>query len=250
MIKQPHNVEFPYGQHTCRIGTGGWARQATGAVTVELGETQVLATGMLGTGRDRQLIDSVYGESIDPFMMQDNFAPFSVGEAGRLMTKRREVGHGHLAKRALMAVMPDLKTKFPYIVRLVAETLEYNGSSSMATVCASSLAPMDAGVPLKAPVAGVAMGLIKAGECWAVLTEILGDENHLGDMDFKVTGTTDGVTALQMDIKIDGITAQIMGAALDQARVARLHILSAMNGALDHPRSALSSGDNAEASAG
>jgi polyribonucleotide nucleotidyltransferase len=211
-----------------------------GSALFARGETQVLATATLGTGRESQLIDSAYGESHDSFMLHYNFPPFSVGEVGRLMTKRREVGHGMLAKRALKAVMPDLDTEFPYVVRLVAETLESNGSSSMATVCASSLALMDAGVPLKAPVAGVAMGLIKAPDQWSVLTDILGDEDHLGDMDFKVAGTAEGVTALQMDIKTAGIDGAIMGAALAQAREARLHILNGMAAVLAAPRPDLS----------
>ncbi len=200
-----------------------------GSALFTRGETQVLAVTTLGTGKDSQLIESLQGESRDQFMLHYNFPPYCVGETGRLNApKRREIGHGRLAKRGVAAVMPDLVKDFPYVVRVVAEVTESNGSSSMASTCAASLALMDAGVPLKAAVAGVAMGLIKEGERWAVLTDILGDEDHLGDMDFKVTGTTTGVTALQMDIKITGITGEIMKEALAQARVGRLHILDAM----------------------
>jgi len=205
------------------------------------GETQVLAAVTLGTGRDAQIIDAAEGEWKDTFLLNYNFQPFCVGETGRMMgPKRREIGHGRLAKRGLMAIMPDLETEFPYVVRLVAETLESNGSSSMATVCSSALALMDAGVPIKAPVAGIAMGLIKEGEKWSVLTDILGDEDHLGDMDFKVAGTRDGITALQMDIKITGITGEIMERALAQAKDARLHILGEMAKSLDKPRADMS----------
>jgi polyribonucleotide nucleotidyltransferase len=212
-----------------------------GSALFTRGETQVLAVTTLGTGKDAQLIDSVEGEWRDMFMLHYNFPPYCVGETGRLNApKRREIGHGRLAKRGVAAVMPDLDKEFPYVVRVVAEVTESNGSSSMASTCAASLALMDAGVPIKAPVAGVAMGLIKEGERWAVLTDILGDEDHLGDMDFKVTGTTQGVTALQMDIKITGITGEIMKAALEQALAGRLHILEAMVKTIDKPRAEMS----------
>jgi polyribonucleotide nucleotidyltransferase len=224
------------------ITTGvGLLPRAHGSAIFTRGETQVLAAVTLGTGRDAQIIDAAEGEWKDTFLLNYNFAPFCVGETGRMMgPKRREIGHGRLAKRGLMAIMPDLVNDFPYVVRLVAETLESNGSSSMATVCSSALALMDAGVPIKAPVAGVAMGLIKEGEKWAVLTDILGDEDHLGDMDFKVAGTKDGITALQMDIKITGITGEIMKQALEQANAARLHILGKMIESLDKPRPQMS----------
>jgi len=173
-------------------------------------------------------------------MLHYNFPPFSVGETGFMGSpKRREIGHGNLARRGIMAVMPDLQA-FPYVLRIVSEVLESNGSSSMATVCGTSLSLMDAGVPIKAPVAGVAMGLVKEGDKFAVLTDILGDEDHLGDMDFKVAGTATGVTALQMDIKINGITAEIMKSALEQAKAGRLHILGEMNKVLDKPRTEMS----------
>jgi polyribonucleotide nucleotidyltransferase len=212
-----------------------------GSALFTRGETQVLAVVTLGTGKDAQLIDSAIGEWRDTFMLHYNFPPYCVGETGRLNApKRREIGHGRLAKRGVAAVLPDLEKEFPYVVRVVAEVTESNGSSSMASTCAASLALMDAGVPTKSPVAGVAMGLIKEGERWAVLTDILGDEDHLGDMDFKVTGTTKGVTALQMDIKITGITGEIMKQALDQALAGRLHILEAMNKVIDKPRAEMS----------
>jgi len=212
-----------------------------GSALFTRGETQVLAVVTLGTGKDAQLIDSAIGEWREAFMLHYNFPPYCVGETGRLNApKRREIGHGRLAKRGVAAVMPDLEKQFPYVVRVVAEVTESNGSSSMASTCASSLALMDAGVPIQAPVAGVAMGLIKEGERWAVLTDILGDEDHLGDMDFKVTGTTKGVTALQMDIKITGITGEIMKVALEQALAGRLHILEAMVKTIDKPRAEMS----------
>ena len=205
------------------------------------GETQVLGVVTLGTGKDAQLIENLQGESRDQFMLHYNFPPYCVGETGRLNApKRREIGHGRLAKRGVAAVMPDLVKDFPYVVRVVAEVTESNGSSSMASACAASLALMDAGVPIKAPVAGVAMGLIKDGDRWAVLTDILGDEDHLGDMDFKVIGTTSGVTALQMDIKITGITGEIMKQALEQARAGRLHILESMTATIAKPRAEMS----------
>ncbi len=212
-----------------------------GSALFTRGETQVLAVTTLGTGKDAQLIESVQGESRDQFMLHYNFPPYCVGETGRLNApKRREIGHGRLAKRGVAAVMPDLVKDFPYVVRMVCEVTESNGSSSMASAFAASLALMDAGVPIKAHVAGVAMGLIKEGERWAVLTDILGDEDHLGDMDFKVIGTTTGVTALQMDIKITGITGEIMKEALAQARVGRLHILDSMVKVISTARSEMS----------
>jgi polyribonucleotide nucleotidyltransferase len=211
-----------------------------GSAIFTRGETQALVTTTLGTGRDAQIIDALAGERREPFMLHYNFPPFSVGETGFMGSpKRREIGHGNLARRGISAVMPSLE-EFPYVLRVVSEVLESNGSSSMATVCGTSLALMDAGVPLKAPVAGVAMGLVKEGERFAVLTDILGDEDHLGDMDFKVAGTANGVTALQMDIKINGITAEIMKVALEQAKAGRLHILGEMNKILDKPRSQMS----------
>ena len=211
-----------------------------GSAIFTRGETQVVAITTLGTARDAQLIDAIDQTYKDPFLLHYNFPPYCVGETGRLATKRREVGHGRLAKRALAAVMPDLEKDFPYVVRIVSEVTESNGSSSMATVCGGCLSLMDAGVPIKAPVAGVAMGLIKEGERHAVLTDILGDEDHLGDMDFKVAGTAEGVTALQMNIKINGITGEIMREALEQAHTARMHILGEMNKVLPAPRSEMS----------
>jgi len=212
-----------------------------GSAVFTRGETQVLGVVTLGTGKDAQLIENLQGESRDQFMLHYNFPPYCVGETGRLNApKRREIGHGRLAKRGVAAVMPDLVKDFPYVVRVVCEVTESNGSSSMASACAASLALMDAGVPIKSAVAGVAMGLIKEGDRWAVLTDILGDEDHLGDMDFKVTGTTSGVTALQMDIKITGITGEIMKQALEQARVGRLHILESMTATIAKPRAEMS----------
>jgi polyribonucleotide nucleotidyltransferase len=186
------------------------------------------------------MIDAPEGESKDPFLFHYNFPPFSVGEAGRFgAPKRREIGHGRLAKRGVMAVKPSME-QFPYVLRVVSEITESNGSSSMASVCGSSLAMMDAGVPIKAPVAGIAMGLVKEGDQFVVLSDILGDEDHLGDMDFKVAGTADGISALQMDIKIDGITEEIMRVALAQAKRGRLHILGEMAKAISAPRAELS----------
>ena len=212
-----------------------------GSALFTRGETQALVVATLGTGRDAQIIDALAGEYRDPFLLHYNFPPFSVGEVSMMLApKRREIGHGKLAKRAMMAVMPDPE-EFPYVLRVVSEVTESNGSSSMATVCGSSLSLMDAGVPIKAPVAGIAMGLIKEGGEFAVLSDILGDEDHLGDMDFKVAGTRDGITALQMDIKIDGITRDIMQQALAQARDGRLHILDEMGKELDAPRGDMSS---------
>jgi polyribonucleotide nucleotidyltransferase len=221
------------------VRTGVLAR-THGSALFTRGETQALVVTTLGTGRDAQIIDGLTGERKEPFMLHYNFPPFSVGETGMMGSpKRREIGHGNLAKRGVKAVMPGVD-KFPYVIRVVSEILESNGSSSMASVCGTSLALMDAGVPIKAPVAGVAMGLVKEGSRFQVLTDILGDEDHLGDMDFKVAGTKDGVTALQMDIKITSITREIMKVALDQARDGRLHILGEMNKVLSKPRENMS----------
>ncbi len=211
-----------------------------GSALFTRGETQALVVTTLGTGRDAQLIDALDGERREPFMLHYNVPPFSVGETGMMSgPKRREIGHGNLARRGVLAVMPDME-KFPYVVRVVSEILESNGSSSMASVCGASLAMMDAGVPLKAPVAGVAMGLVLEGKRFKVLTDILGDEDHLGDMDFKVAGTKDGVTTLQMDIKVEGITPEIMKIALEQAKAGRLHILGEMDKVLSTPREKMS----------
>ena len=211
-----------------------------GSALFTRGETQAIVTTTLGTERDARIIDALEGESREHFMLHYNFPPFSVGETGRVGSpKRREIGHGKLAKRGLAAVMPTIED-FPYVIRVVSEITESNGSSSMATVCGSSLALMDAGVKTAAPVAGVAMGLIKEGDQHAVLTDILGDEDHLGDMDFKVAGTPEGVTALQMDIKIDGITKEIMETALNQAKQGRLHILDEMAKIIAKPREEMS----------
>ncbi len=211
-----------------------------GSALFTRGETQALVVTTLGTTRDAQIIDALEGERREPFMLHYNFPPFSVGETGMMGSpKRREIGHGNLARRGVNAMMPDM-TKFPYVIRIVSEILESNGSSSMASVCGSSLSLMDAGVPIKAPVAGVAMGLVLEGGRYKVLTDILGDEDHLGDMDFKVAGTRDGVTALQMDIKVDSVTPEIMKAALEQAREGRLHILGEMNKVISAPRASMS----------
>ncbi|MDA8329020.1 MAG: polyribonucleotide nucleotidyltransferase [Betaproteobacteria bacterium] len=211
-----------------------------GSALFTRGETQALVVATLGTGRDEQKIDALQGEYSDRFMMHYNMPPYATGETGRVGTpKRREIGHGRLAKRALLAVLPD-RESFAYTMRVVSEITESNGSSSMASVCGGCLALMDAGVPLKAHVAGIAMGLIKDGNRFAVLTDILGDEDHLGDMDFKVAGTEAGITALQMDIKITGITKEIMKAALEQAKSGRMHILALMKQAVDAPRQEMS----------
>lgn len=211
-----------------------------GSALFTRGETQAIVVSTLGTSRDEQIIDALQGEYRDRFMLHYNFPPYSTGETGRVGSpKRREIGHGRLAKRALVAVLPTAE-EFAYSIRVVSEITESNGSSSMASVCGGCLSLMDAGVPLKAQVAGIAMGLIKEGNRFAVLSDILGDEDHLGDMDFKVAGTENGVTALQMDIKITGITKEIMHAALVQAREGRLHILEKMRGAIDAPRTELS----------
>lgn len=211
-----------------------------GSALFTRGETQALVVTTLGTDRDAQLVDAVEGEYREPFMMHYNFPPYCVGEVGFVGTpKRREIGHGRLAKRGVMAVMPDMET-YPYTVRVVSEITESNGSSSMASVCGSSISLMDAGVPIKAPVAGIAMGLIKEEDQFAVLTDILGDEDHLGDMDFKVAGTSNGISALQMDIKIGGITREIMEVALEKAKHGRLFILDKMNAVINQPRDELS----------
>ncbi len=211
-----------------------------GSALFTRGETQALVVTTLGTARDSQMIDAPEGESKDPFLFHYNFPPFSVGEAGRFgAPKRREIGHGRLAKRGVMAVKPPMEL-FPYVLRVVSEITESNGSSSMASVCGSSLAMMDAGVPIKAPVAGIAMGLVKEGAQFVVLSDILGDEDHLGDMDFKVAGSAEGISALQMDIKIDGITEEIMRVALAQAKRGRLHILGEMAKVISAPRAELS----------
>ena len=214
--------------------------KAHGSALFTRGETQAIGAVTLGSTRDAQIIDALEGERRDPFMLHYNFPPYSVGEAGRMgFTGRREVGHGRLARRGLAAVLPS-EEEFPYTVRVVSEITESNGSSSMASVCVGSLSMMAAGVPLSSPVAGIAMGLVKEGNQFAVLTDILGDEDHLGDMDFKVAGTAKGVTALQMDIKIEGITEEIMEAALAQAHEARIHILGEMNKVISESRAELS----------
>ena len=218
------------------VAEAGFLPRAHGSALFTRGETQAMVVATLGTGQDEQIIDALVGESRSSFMLHYNFPPYSVGEAGRIGSPgRREIGHGKLAWRALNPLLPA-KDEFPYTIRLVSEITESNGSSSMATVCGSSLALMDAGVPLKRPVAGIAMGLIKEGDEFAVLSDILGDEDHLGDMDFKVAGTEAGVTSLQMDIKITSITPEIMEIALDQARDGRIHILNEMGKALTSAR--------------
>ena len=218
----------------------GLLPRAHGSAIFTRGETQAIVATTLGTGRDAQIIDAIEGERKDPFMLHYNFPPYCVGETGFVGSpKRREIGHGKLARRGVQAVMPEMD-EFPYVIRVVSEITESNGSSSMASVCGTSLALMDAGVPIKAPVAGVAMGLVKEGDEFAVLTDILGDEDHLGDMDFKVAGSEGGITALQMDIKIQGITREIMSNALDQAKDARLHILGEMNKVIGAPREEMS----------
>ena len=214
--------------------------RAHGSALFTRGETQALVTTTLGTTRDAQIIDALEGDRRERFMLHYNFPPFSVGETGMMGSpKRREIGHGNLARRGVNAMMPDMAA-FPYVIRVVSEILESNGSSSMASVCGTSLALMDAGVPVKAPVAGVAMGLVLEGSRFQVLTDILGDEDHLGDMDFKVAGSREGITALQMDIKVEGITPEIMRVALAQARDGRLHILGEMAKVLDTPRAKMS----------
>ncbi|MFT3742633.1 MAG: polyribonucleotide nucleotidyltransferase [Gammaproteobacteria bacterium] len=212
-----------------------------GSALFTRGETQAIVVATLAPERDAQMIEEPTGERKELFMLHYNFPPYSVGEVGQVGSpKRREIGHGRLARRAMQAVMPAFQA-FPYVVRVVSEITESNGSSSMASVCGCSLALMDAGVPIKSPVAGIAMGLIKEGDAFAVITDILGDEDHLGDMDFKVAGTLEGITALQMDIKIDGITVKIMEQALEQAREGRLHILNIMNQEIGQARETISS---------
>jgi len=221
------------------VRTGVWPRTHGSAIFTR-GETQAVVAATLGTERDAQRIDALEGDISDRFMLHYNFPPYSVGETGRVGSpKRREIGHGRLARRGVAAVLPTAE-EFPYVIRVVSEITESNGSSSMASVCGTSLALMDAGVAIKAPVAGIAMGLIKEGDDFAVLTDILGDEDHLGDMDFKVAGTPEGITALQMDIKIDGITEEIMSQALAQAKDARIHILGEMAKVISTPREEMS----------
>jgi polyribonucleotide nucleotidyltransferase len=218
----------------------GVLKNTHGSALFTRGETQAIVTSTLGSPRQAQLIDALEGEFKDQFMLHYNFPPYSVGEAGFMSgPKRREIGHGKLARRALEAVLPSPED-FPYTIRVVSEVTESNGSSSMASVCGSSLALMDAGIPLKAAVAGIAMGLVKEDEGFAVITDILGDEDHLGDMDFKVAGTSEGITALQMDIKIDGITEEIFEVALEKAHSARNHILASMNEVISSSREQLS----------
>jgi len=221
---------------SCEIGV---LARPHGSALFTRGETQALATTTLGTTFDEQVFDDIEGDRRERFMLHYNFPPFSVGEVGRLGTGRREIGHGHLAKRAIERVMPG-KERFPYTVRVVSEVLESNGSSSMASVCGGTLSLLAAGVPIKAPVAGIAMGLITEGDRYAVLSDILGDEDHLGDMDFKVAGTEAGITAFQMDIKISNVSTEIMTKALDQARRGRLHILSIMNKTISVPAAEIS----------
>ena len=211
-----------------------------GSALFTRGETQALVTATLGTAEDMQRLDVLEGESFKRFMLHYNFPPFSVGEVGFLRGPgRREIGHGNLAERALLSMVPG-EDSFPYTVRVVSDILESNGSSSMATVCGGCLALMDAGVPIKAPVAGIAMGLVKEGDTYAILTDIAGAEDHFGDMDFKVAGTKDGITALQMDIKITGVTPTIMAEALAQAKAGRLHVLGKMLEVLPEPRTSIS----------
>ena len=218
----------------------GFLPRVHGSALFTRGETQAIVVATLGTARDAQIIDALQGEYKDTFMLHYNFPPYSVGECGRIGAPgRREIGHGRLARRGVAAMLPSVDD-FPYSIRVVSEVTESNGSSSMATVCGASMAMMDAGIPIKAPVAGIAMGLVKEGNKFTVITDILGDEDHLGDMDFKVAGSAEGVTALQMDIKIQGITEEIMEAALDQARHARLHILGEMSRAISKSREGVS----------
>src|SRR6478672_11729976 len=231
MIGRPVVVSRPI------IAEVGILPRAHGSALFTRGETQAFCVATLGTGQDEQIIDALEGEYREFFMLHYNFPPYSVGETGRMGSPgRREIGHGKLAWRAIKPLLPT-REKFPYTLRLVSEITESNGSSSMATVCGSSLAMMDAGVPLKRPVAGIAMGLIKEDRGFAVLSDILGDEDHLGDMDFKVAGTDSGITALQMDIKITSITFEIMKIALEQAKDGRLHILGEMAKGLSGNRS-------------
>ena len=240
LLKRQRADKRPFDQVrqiTCEVGL---LPRTHGSALFTRGETQALVTATLGTGEDQQRLDVLEGESFKTFMLHYNFPPFSVGEVKMLRGPgRREIGHGALAERALGSLLPDAQT-FPYTIRVVSDILESNGSSSMATVCGGCLALMDAGVPVKAPVAGIAMGLVKEGEKYAILTDIAGAEDHYGDMDFKVAGTKDGITALQMDIKTTGITPQIMSEALQQAKAGRLHVLGKMLEALPEPRTAIS----------
>ncbi|HVY54691.1 MAG TPA: polyribonucleotide nucleotidyltransferase, partial [Thermodesulfobacteriota bacterium] len=225
-----------YGDVRNIYGEVGFLSRAHGSALFTRGETQAAVTATLGTTYDEQRIDSLEGDITKTFMLHYNFPPYSVGEVSfRLGPGRREIGHGALAERSIIPVLPD-KDKFPYTIRVVSDVLESNGSSSMATVCGATLSLMDAGVPISAPVGGIAMGLIKEGDDFVILTDILGDEDHLGDMDFKVAGTKTGVTALQMDIKVTGVTKEILTAALEQAKAARLTVLDKMSGILDAPR--------------
>ncbi len=221
---------------SCEVGL---LSRTHGSALFTRGETQALAVTTLGTSSDEQMFDTIDGEkSFSSFMLHYNFPPYSVGETGRLSTGRREIGHGHLAQRALEAIIPS-KDVFPYTIRVVSEIMESNGSSSMASVCGGCLSLMDAGVPVKTPVAGIAMGLITEGADYSkyvVLSDILGEEDHLGDMDFKVTGSREGITAFQMDIKIAGVTPEIMKKALEQAKAGRIHILNIMEDTLKTPR--------------
>jgi polyribonucleotide nucleotidyltransferase len=223
---------------SCEVG---WLPRVHGSSLFTRGETQAIVTTTLGTKTDEQYVDDLEkGETRKRFLLHYNFPPYSVGETGRIgSTSRREIGHGNLARRALEPVLPD-ESEFPYTLRIVSDITESNGSSSMASVCGGCLSLMDAGVPLKRPVAGVAMGLVMEGNRYAILSDIAGAEDHYGDMDFKVTGTSEGITALQMDIKISGINSQILSEALEQARKGRLHILNAMAQALEKPREELS----------
>jgi len=221
---------------SCEVGI---LPRTHGSALFTRGETQVLATTTLGTSDDEQRLDSLIGETYKKFMLHYNFPPFSVAEVKMLRgPSRRDVGHGHLAERSTAPVLPQ-NDDFPYTIRIVSEVLESNGSSSMATVCGASLSLMDGGVPIKRPVAGIALGLIKEGEEVVVLSDILGDEDHIGDMDFKVAGTREGITGFQMDVKISGISSDIMEKALYQAREGRMHILDKMQEGIDQPRSAI-----------
>jgi len=240
LLKHQRPDRRPFDQVRAISCETGLLPRTHGSALFTRGETQALVTATLGTGEDKQRLDVLEGESFKRFMLHYNFPPFSVGETGFLRGPgRREIGHGALAERALFSMIPD-ELSFPYTVRVVSDILESNGSSSMATVCGGCLALMDAGVPIKSPVAGIAMGLVKEGDNYAILTDIAGAEDHYGDMDFKVAGTREGITALQMDIKVSGITPQIMAEALSQAKVARLHILDKMLAALSEPRTGIS----------
>ncbi|GHV83042.1 polyribonucleotide nucleotidyltransferase [Spirochaetia bacterium] len=221
---------------TCEVGV---LPRVHGSALFTRGETQALAVATLGTVFDEQVFDDIEGDKREPFLLHYNFPPYSVGEVGRLGTGRREIGHGNLARRSLEAMVPT-KAEFPYTIRVVSEIMESNGSSSMASVCGGTLSMLHAGVPMKKPVAGIAMGLITEGERYAVLSDILGDEDHLGDMDFKVAGTEDGITGFQMDIKIAGVSLEIMTKALEQAHKGRLHILGIMNATINKPTETIS----------